>query len=501
MNVGIDLGTTNTLCCYVDEAGSLRRIEFENGKRGEKYLLPSCVGVSDNNSIVVGQPALDIEKTNPGAVLRNTKYYMGTDKYWKAGRITMYARDAAEHILKEVMAELKRQFPQEKSFFALVTVPARFDTQPPRQETKDALAAAGFLFDKDNALMDEPLAAAVAHSGDLRDSRIVLVVDIGGGTFDLSLLRSDMIGIASSNNRVSPLAWDGDRFLGGNDADKLILDMLLDRIEDDGEAVFIKGEQRTDPRAASYSSDVSKALSRLADGTADIKKQLYDNDTDAAYVYFEDLFSGYDLDMEITKEEYIKAAADMAGRMREKIENLYHYSGYTAEETDSVIVVGGMAKELCLNKILSEMFGKEKLLIPNDSMFLVARGAAICNSAIRMHVVNKAYSSIGVLIRDETDVDVLVREGDEITSDFRVERTIIPSENRAARLTIKIVEFKGKFDRKKCSVVNNTTIVLQKKLLAGEQKIHGVFTLNKDNLLNAEYTQVGGASTRVSVRL
>ena len=500
MNVGIDLGTTNTLCCYVDGSGSLRMIEFKNGKRGEKCILPSCVAVSDNG-IVVGQPALDIEKTNPGAVLRNTKYYMGTDKYWKAGRVTMYARDVAEYILKEVMAELKAQFPQERSFSALVTVPARFETQLPRQQTKDALAAAGFLFDNDNALMDEPLAAAVAYSGALHDSRVVLVVDIGGGTFDLSLLHSDMIGAASSNNRVSPLAWNGDMFLGGNDADKLILDMILNKIEDDGEAVFIKGEQRTDPRAASYSSDVTNALSRLADGTADIKKQLYDPDTDLSYVYFEELFPGYDLEMEITKEEYIEAASDMAKRMREKIEEIYHYSVHTPEETDRVIVVGGMAGELCLNRILNEMFGKEKLLIPKDSMFLVARGAAICNSSLQMHVVSKAYSSIGILIHNETDVDVIVQEGEEITSDFRVERMISPSDKKAARITIKIVEFKGGFDRKKYSVVNNTTVVLQQKLLAKEQMIRGVFTLNKDNLLNVEYTQMGGTPTLVSVKL
>ena len=500
MNVGVDLGTTNTLCCYINESGNLCRIEFKNGKRGEKYLLPSCVAISDNG-IVVGQPALDIEKTNPGAVLRNTKYHMGTDKYWKAGRVTMYARDVAEYILKEVMAELKAQFPQEESFSALVTVPARFDTQPPRQQTKEALASAGFLFDNENALMDEPLAAAVAYSNSLRNSKIVLVVDIGGGTFDLSLLHSDMIGAASSNNRVNPVAWDGDMFLGGNDADKLILGMILDKVEEDGKATFIKGIQRTDPRAASYNSEVSNALSRLADSTADIKKQLYDPDTDSAYVYFEDLLPGYDCDMEITKEQYIEAASNMAGKMRDKIESIFQHSGYTPEETDSVIVVGGMAREICLNKILIEMFGKEKVFIPDDSMFLVARGAAICNSNLRMHVVSKAYSNIGILIHDETDVDVLIHEGDEITQDFRVERMICPSENKASRLTIKIVEFKGSFERKKCSVVNNTTILLQKKLLAREQKIHGVFTLNKDNLLNVEYTQIGGASTIVSVRL
>lgn len=500
MNVGIDLGTTNTLCSYVDDVGNLCKIEFKNGKRGEKYLLPSCVAVSDNG-IVVGQPALDIEKTDPGAVLRNTKYYMGTNEHWKVGRVTMQARDVAEHILKEVMAELKAQFPQEDGFSALVTVPARFDTQAPRLQTKQAVEAAGFLFDSENSLMDEPLAAAVAYSSSLKNSRIILVVDIGGGTFDLSLLRSDMVGTASSNNRVSPVAWDGDKFLGGNDADKIILDIILDKIEEDGKASFIEGSQRTNPRAMSYSAEVSNALSRLIDSAADIKKQLYDPDTDSAYVYIENLFHGYDCDMEITKEQYIEAASEMAERMREKIECIYFSSGYTPEDTDSVIVVGGMAREICLGKILVEMFGKDKILIPNESMFLVARGAAICNSNLRMHVVSKAYSSIGILTHNETDVDVLVHEGEEISRDFRVERTITPAENKASRLTIKIVEFKGEFDRKKCSVVNNTTIMLHKKLLAKDQKIHGVFALNKDNLLSVEYTQVNGAATQVSVRL
>ena len=500
MRIGIDLGTTNTLACYVDAAGSVKWIEFEKGRRGSKTLLPSCVAV-DGESFTVGQPALDIAQRDPACAVGSTKYFMGDpDKVWVIGRKKLNAKDAAVLMLKEVMSELKRQFPQERSFHALVTVPARFDTQAPRAETKQALAEAGFESDPDNSLMDEPVAAAAAYSKGLDSARNVLVVDIGGGTFDLSLLRSDIVGSASSVNRVQPVAWGGDMHLGGNDADEVITGLILDRVGEERGIVF-PAKDRTDPRNLAYDEETAHAVAVIRDECTAIKKQLYDPDTDGADVYICDLFEDYDCDMHISKEEYMNAASAMAEKMRAGLESVYARSTITPEETDCVLAVGGMARELCLQKILAEMFGSAKLLIPDNAMYLVSRGAAIVNSSVELHVISRAYSSIGVMIKGMTDVDVIVHEGEEITQDFRREREYTPELDNALCLNIHIVEFIGDFDPRKCKTVLRRTLTLKKRLLAKHQRVRAVFTLNKDNLMGVELTQTDGSRSALSVKL
>ncbi|MBQ8790536.1 MAG: Hsp70 family protein [Ruminiclostridium sp.] len=495
MKIGIDLGTTNTLVSYVNKAGNVCKISFRNGRIDNPHLLPSCIAATDNG-VVVGQPALDMEKNNPELVLRDTKYYIGTDKSWMLGRQSVDAGFVAEQILKEVMSELRRQFPDEIEFHAFITVPARFDTQAPRQATKDALARAGFRYNETNALTDEPIAAAVAYSRELDNTQNVLVVDFGGGTFDLSLLRSTIIGFASSENSLEPIAWGGDLYLGGNDVDEILAKLLADKVmEETGR------DLSHEPRYLCYSAEESMAASVLRESIINLKKQLYSEDSETAELYIPELLQDYDLSVSITLDEYEKALQEISDRMRNIIKNIYDSNNLAFEETDKVLVVGGMAKERCLLKILREIFGAEKILIPEESLYLVSRGAAICNSNARIHVDNKAYSSIGVLIKNLTDVDVIVREGQSIGDDFRVVRYYYPHEDKAFSLTINIVEYVGEFNPRNYNIVHSSSIVLRKRLFAKEQKIEAEFTLDRDNLLSVNLTQVDGSKTRVSVRV
>ena len=497
MHVGIDLGTTNTLVSYVNETGNVCRVAFKNGREENKYLLPSCIAVNESGGISVGQPALDTERLYPNRVLRNTKNYMGTSKTWMLGRSSVDAGYAAEMILSEVLSELKRQFPEEKSFHALVTVPARFDTQAPRLATKEALKRAGFEYDEHNALMDEPVAAAVAYSSRLTGSENILVVDLGGGTFDLSLMRSKIVGLASSENRLEPIAWGGDRELGGNDADKVILSLLLGKAEAQTGFKF----KSSDPRDLSYTKEQSEALSRLLESTAEIKSRLYAPGSESADIYIPELFPDVDLSTEITAEEYESAAADIADRMRELIRGLYISRGISFETTGRVLVVGGMARERCLLKILSDIFGAEKILIPEEPLYLVARGAAICNSSAAVHIDTRAYSSIGVLTHNRTKTDIIINEGDPVGEDFHVTRYYHPAVDNAVSLTVNVVEFKGSYDRSKCSLVYSASIPLKKRLFAGEQRVKAEFSLDKDNLLSVSLTQTDGSNTQLSVKL
>ena len=235
MRVGIDLGTTNTVVSYIDENGSWKLLEFRKCGRTENLcLLPSCIA-EQNGVIVVGQSALDRGLVEPAHLLKDKKTDLEpsrdrrTDmelsgsiaKTFTIGRFTLTPQEVAEYILKEVYNELKRQFPNEKSFNAYVTVPAKFGHHA-RAATKTALRNAGFDMDE-NCLTDEPVAAAVAYSTKLEHDKLVLVVDIGGGTFDLSLLKSTIVMASGDKSRLIPVSWGGDPHLGGNNFDDLLV--------------------------------------------------------------------------------------------------------------------------------------------------------------------------------------------------------------------------------------------------------------------------------------
>ncbi len=496
MNIGIDLGTTNTLACYVSEAGTVEKIEFLNGRTDNKFLLPSCIAVMSDGSIKVGQPAVDMKQKIPECVLENTKYYMGTGKTWSVGRITVSAEQTAEYILREVHDELSRQFPQEESFRAFVTVPARFDSQSPRIATKEALLRAGFTADNADCVTDEPIAAAVAYSKLLDGGQTILVVDFGGGTFDISLLHSKIVGASVSPDRLIPVSWGGDLYIGGNTADKIITELMCKKILEE------KGcDLSANPDSMRYSAEESEAAAVIRTYTETIKKQLYAENSDGAEVYIPELISDYDFDFSLSCAEYENAFGEVSQKMRDIIQGVFKNAGMAVNSADKVLVVGGMAHEYCLVKMLKSMFGEEKIIIPDDSMYLVARGASICGSDTSVHVDNVAYTSIGVLIKERTDVDVIIREGEVIERGFEVEREYTPSKDNAWELNIAVAEFRGAFRKDGYTTLIDTVIPLKKRLLKRKQKLKFRFVFTEDKILQITVKQPDGTESPLSVRL
>lgn len=496
MNVGIDLGTTNTLACYVNSAGEIVKIKFRNGRTENKYLLPSCIAVMPDGKILTGQPAVDKKTESPGLVLYNTKYYMEENKSWTVGRVSVTAEKAAEYILKEVYEELSVQFPDEKSFSAFVTVPARFDSQAPRIATKKALQRAGFCINEKNSVIDEPISAAVAYSKYLTGKDTLLVVDIGGGTFDLSLIHSKIVGTSASVNRIIPIGWDGDLHLGGNTVDEVLLKLMCRKIKEDGE--YDLSAQPDDMR---YSAEQSSAAAILRNYIEPLKKQLYSQDSDDAEVYIDELLPDYDFDFTISREEYENAMQPVTERMKNIIQRLYKKNPVSMEQTDKILVVGGMAHECCLLKLLEDFFGKEKILIPEDSMYLVARGAAICSSNIQVHVDNVAYTSIGVLIKNRKDVDVIIHEGDIVDENFAVSRKYSTVNNNAWEINITVVEFKGKFSPHSYTVLVNKVFPLKRHLFRKNEPLEFDFRFTEDKILKIIVTQPDGTKNPLDVRL
>lgn len=512
MKVGIDLGTTNTLVSYVDEAGSINKISFRNGNPDNRYLLPSCIAYDDKtDSFLVGQPAIEYQSSgNVGArrFIRDSKYEMGsTTKQWSVGTKTLTAEDVATVILKEVMRELKSQFPAEAEFAAFVTVPTRFDTQEPRLATKSALVRAGFLpANANNTLTDEPIAAAIAYSRELQNAANILVVDFGGGTFDLALLKSELVGQAASADRLEPIAWGGDKQLGGNDVDKVLFDLIADEVASTGRNIRVNledGQSLINEKPEDVAAAV--AVSSYIRNPSGLKSRLFSSDISEATVYISELFDGYTLKMTIPRARYMESMKQLSGKMKSCIQNMYSSFHVSPEKTDKVLVVGGMAHEPCLIGILSRMFGEDKLVIPTDSLYLVSRGAAICNSGLKVHVENKAYSSIAVIVAAPDGkgrtIDPIVSEGMTITDDFVITRKYKPNTDNAKFLQLNFVEYKGQFDQRKCSASYNREIELNRQMKRDKQIVTVSYTFNEDKLFIISAQQIDGTVSRFSIRL
>lgn len=513
MNIGIDLGTTNTLVAFVDEFGNVKKLDFSNGKSDNRCLLPSCIAYDgEKDAILVGQAALDFVQNNPigsRRFIRDSKYSMGDDgKVWNIGRRSFDAEGVAVEILKEVMRELKSRFPEEKEFTAFVTVPARFETQEPRLATKSALKKAGFLpANENNTLTDEPIAAAIAYSKELQDAANVLVVDFGGGTFDLSLLKSSMVGQAVSAERLEPIAWGGDKQLGGNNVDKVLFEIIADKVyADTGLDIRIdlsnsQALMKCRPEVLSAALTVRNYV-QSSDG---IKSKLFSRRNPEETVYISELFDDYTLKMTISAELYRQKMQPLADKMRKSIDDMYNSFSVSPEKTDKVLVVGGMAHELCLIDMLTEIFGAETLVIPDDSLYLVARGAAICNSRFKVHVDNKAYSSIAVVVaapdgRSRT-LDVIVSEGMTISDDFSVCRKYMPNADNAKYLQLSFIEYKGKFDSSKSNAFYEVELELNRPMKRNKQIITINYVFNEDKLFIINAQQIDGTVTQFSVRL
>ena len=497
MRIGIDLGTTNTVASFIDENGIWNCLEFRrSGSSEDIHFLPSRVACRDG-MIVAGRAALETAHTSPGDVIYDAKANMSTpDKQYFIGGMTVTAREASAHILREVYSELSSQFPSEREFNAFVTVPTGFMTEA-RLATKTALMDAGFTVD-DCCLTDEPIAAAVAYSTRLDGDRLVLVVDIGGGTFDLSLLRTGIVGTSVTADRLEPVGHGRDMHLGGNDVDDLLVRAMAQKFVKDG------GADLDHPVTAVFRDEhMSEACRRIRELTLDLKKQLYSGG--AAYAYIRELYDGKDLDFTLTQEEYRHLMSEISVRYQRCLDNVFVGTGYNKSQVDHVLVVGGMAHETCLVQILSQMFGKERLIIPEDAMYMVSKGASICNSQLRLQIENRAYTSIGLLTESGRAVENIISEGDIVRTGQILTAVITPDTDKATSENIRIVEYTGKFDPMRCTVILSGSVpVSQKKGLfsIGRKRasllLEAVFS--EDKILSITVSQ-NGRRHRLDVRL
>ena len=344
--IGIDLGTTNS-CVAVMEGGEPVVIPNAEGAR----TTPSVVAFTKNGERLVGQVAKRQAVTNPDRTIISIKRDMGTDRRINIDGKDYTPQDISAMILMKLKADAEAYL-GETVTQAVITVPAYFsDSQ--RQATKDAGRIAGLEVLR---IINEPTAAALAYGLDKDDSHKILVYDLGGGTFDVSLLE---IG----DGVFEVLATNGNTRLGGDDFDQRIIDYL---------AAEFKKENNIDLKADRM------ALQRLKEAAEKAKIELSGVMSTNINLPFitADATGPKHLDITLTRAKFDELTRDPVDATVAPMQNALRDAGLTANEVDRVILVGGSTRIPAVQEAVRKMVGKEpyRNINPDEC---VAIGAAI----------------------------------------------------------------------------------------------------------------------------
>ena len=350
--VGIDLGTTNSAIAVL-EGGEPTIIPNAEGGR----TTPSVVAFSKSGEILVGEIAKRQAVTNVDRTISSVKRHMGTDWSVEIDDKKYTAQEISARILAKLKTDAE-SYLGESVTNAVITVPAYFNDAE-RQATKEAGTIAGLTVDR---IVNEPTAAALAYGLDKgKEDELILVFDLGGGTFDVSLLEVGKDDDGFSTIQVR--ATNGDNRLGGDDWDARIVDWLVKQVKSkDG-------------------VDLSKdkiAMQRLKDAAEQAKKELSSaTSTNINLQYLSMSESGpIHLDEKLTRSNFQEMTADLLERTKIPFHNVIKDAGVKVSDIDHVVLVGGSTRMPAVTEVVRELTGKEpnKGVNPDE---VVAVGAAL----------------------------------------------------------------------------------------------------------------------------
>jgi molecular chaperone DnaK len=352
LQIGIDLGTTNSVVAYL-ENGSIEYLRFRNQESISSVMLYK------DGKITIGDKAKKKAVSNPRNFIKSSKTFMGDSaKSWSIEDKTFTPTDVATEVLKEIKKALDKKFSDISEFVAVITVPAYF-TSTQIDETKKAGESAGFTIKQ---IITEPVSAAVAYGFEDELNQKLFIVDIGGGTFDTSILNV-------SNRDFETLAIDGDSKLGGDDFDNHILEYLLKHIRKERGVNLASFE-----KSGIAEDEFIKAKQALITKSEDIKKEL--SEYEEVEIEISNLLSGYNLSTKLTKDKFEDISSITIDKIKRTIKKTLDNSGYTPNNIDKVVLVGGSSKIPVVREFVTELFGKAPYSDkPLDK--LVAMGAVI----------------------------------------------------------------------------------------------------------------------------
>ena len=465
--IGIDLGTTNS-CVAVIEGDTPTVITSKEGYR----TTPSVVAFTKSKERIVGDAAKRQAAVNSDRTIFSIKRHMGTDyrkkidgKYYTPQEISafilMKLKEDAEDFLGQPVTD------------AVVTVPAYF-TDAQRQATKDAGKIAGLNILR---IINEPTSAALAYGLDNGMAQKVLVYDLGGGTFDVSV-------IDIGDNVIEVLATSGDNHLGGDDFDERIVNYLVEQFKiSDG---------------INLSKDVY-AMQRLREEAEKAKKELSSSVTTNINLPFIAMSKDgpHHIDITLSRQTFNELTADLVDRTITPVENALHDAGLSKTDINMVLLVGGSTRIPAVADKVRQLMGKEpsRNLNPDEC---VALGAAVQGGKLGNQLQAGSAAS-EIILMDVTPMSLSIETMGGIASRLIERNTTIPTRhsqifttagNFQTSVDIKVFQGERKFTRDN-KLLGNFRLNGIKRAMAGVPQIEVTFDIDVNGIVNVSAKDLG----------